>query len=92
MWNTYRDHLVLEYEIPKWDGDLGTPNAFVPLTPALARRKARHLREVRQQRGGLMPAMGLGQRHHHVGAGADAGAVLQLTGVYHNLLRRWAET
>lgn len=46
VWNTYRDHLVLEYEIPKYDGDLGAPNAFVPLTPALARRKARHLREV----------------------------------------------
>lgn len=45
-WNTYRDHLVLEYEIPKWDGDLGTPNAFVPLTAAIARRKTRYLREV----------------------------------------------
>ena len=45
-WNTYRDHLVLEYEIPKWDGDLGVPNAFVPLAPAIARRKVRHLREV----------------------------------------------
>jgi LmbE family N-acetylglucosaminyl deacetylase len=30
-WNAFRDHLVLEYEIPKWDGDLGQPNAFVPL-------------------------------------------------------------
>jgi LmbE family N-acetylglucosaminyl deacetylase len=46
VWNTYRDHVVLEYEIPKFDGDLGTPNAFVPLSPALARRKARHLRDV----------------------------------------------
>jgi LmbE family N-acetylglucosaminyl deacetylase len=46
VWNTYRDHLVLEYEIPKYDGDLGTPNAFIPLTPAQARRKARLLREV----------------------------------------------
>lgn len=33
-WNTFRDHLVLEYEIPKFDGDLGTPNVFVPLTRA----------------------------------------------------------
>jgi LmbE family N-acetylglucosaminyl deacetylase len=31
-WNTFRDHLILEYEIPKWDGDLGTPNVYVPLT------------------------------------------------------------
>lgn len=33
-WNTFRDHLVLEYEIPKYDGDLGRPNVFVPLTAA----------------------------------------------------------
>lgn len=30
-WNTFRNHLVLEYEIPKWDGDLGQPNVFVTL-------------------------------------------------------------
>ena len=38
-WNTFRDHLILEYEIPKYDGDLGQPNLFVPLDEALARRK-----------------------------------------------------
>ncbi|MGH7333746.1 MAG: PIG-L deacetylase family protein [Candidatus Rokuibacteriota bacterium] len=38
-WNTFRDHLVLEYEIPKYDGDLGVPNLFVPLDDALCRRK-----------------------------------------------------
>jgi LmbE family N-acetylglucosaminyl deacetylase len=30
-WNTFRDHLVLEYEVPKYDGDLGHPNCFVPV-------------------------------------------------------------
>ena len=30
-WNTFRDHLILEYEIPKYDGDLGQPTFFVPL-------------------------------------------------------------
>ena len=30
-WNTFRNHLILEYEIPKFDGDLGRPNVFVPL-------------------------------------------------------------
>mgnify|MGYP001766664893 CR=1 FL=1 len=30
-WNTWRNHLVLEYEIPKYDGDLGIPNFYVPL-------------------------------------------------------------
>jgi LmbE family N-acetylglucosaminyl deacetylase len=40
-WNTFRDHLVLEYEIPKYDGDLGRPNVFVPLTDAIRERKLR---------------------------------------------------
>jgi LmbE family N-acetylglucosaminyl deacetylase len=30
-WNTFRDHLILEYEIPKYDGDLGQPNVYVAL-------------------------------------------------------------
>jgi LmbE family N-acetylglucosaminyl deacetylase len=38
-WNTFRDHLILEYEIPKYDGDLGTPNFFVPLEESLSQRK-----------------------------------------------------
>jgi len=38
-WNTFRDHLILEYEIPKYDGDLGNPNAFMPLTPEACTRK-----------------------------------------------------
>lgn len=38
-WNAFRDHLVLEYEIPKYDGDLGQPNVYVPLDEATARRK-----------------------------------------------------
>jgi LmbE family N-acetylglucosaminyl deacetylase len=41
-WNTFRDHLVLEYEIPKFEGDLGQPNLFVPLEHDVSRRK-RHL-------------------------------------------------
>jgi LmbE family N-acetylglucosaminyl deacetylase len=40
-WNTWRHHLVLEYEIPKYDGDLGAPNVFVPVSPELAAEKAR---------------------------------------------------
>jgi LmbE family N-acetylglucosaminyl deacetylase len=43
-WNTFRSHLILEYEVPKYDGDLGVPNLFVPLSAALARAKIRHLR------------------------------------------------
>ncbi len=39
-WNTFRHHLILEYEIPKYDGDLGHPNFFVRLDAAVASRKA----------------------------------------------------
>ncbi|HET8741461.1 MAG TPA: PIG-L deacetylase family protein [Gaiella sp.] len=38
-WNTFRDHLVLEYEIPKWDGDVGRPNLYVPLTESQVEEK-----------------------------------------------------
>lgn len=38
-WNTFRDHLILEYEIPKYDGDLGQPNVFMPLQEQTAQRK-----------------------------------------------------
>lgn len=38
-WNTFRDHLILEYEIPKWDGDLGIPNVFMPLEEPVCARK-----------------------------------------------------
>jgi len=38
-WNTFRNHLILEYEIPKYDGDLGSPNCFVPLDEATYQRK-----------------------------------------------------
>ncbi|MCC6144215.1 MAG: PIG-L family deacetylase [Candidatus Hydrogenedentes bacterium] len=37
--NTWRSHLILEYEIPKYDGDLGHPNCFVPVTRAQGDRK-----------------------------------------------------
>jgi LmbE family N-acetylglucosaminyl deacetylase len=38
-WNTWRNHLILEFEIPKWDGDIGTPNVFCSLTSATLERK-----------------------------------------------------
>ena len=38
-WNLFRDHLILEYEVPKWDGDLGRPNLYMPLTAAVTERK-----------------------------------------------------
>ncbi len=44
-WNTFRNHLILEYEIPKYDGDMGRPNVFVPLEAPLCREKVDHLFE-----------------------------------------------
>lgn len=38
-WNLFRDHLILEYEVPKWDGDLGRPNLYVPITSSILERK-----------------------------------------------------
>jgi LmbE family N-acetylglucosaminyl deacetylase len=39
-WNLFRDHLILEYEIPKWDGDLDSqPNVYMPLSAAVLERK-----------------------------------------------------
>ena len=42
-WQTFRDHLTLEYEVPKYDGDLGSPNVFSVLSEQLSRRKTDHL-------------------------------------------------
>lgn len=45
-WNTWRHHTLVEYEIPKYDGDLGAPNCFVPLSRETGALKARHICEV----------------------------------------------
>jgi len=51
-WNTFRNHLVLEYEIPKYDGDLGQPNFFVPLDQEAYEKKVGYLMEAfKTQRG-----------------------------------------
>jgi len=44
-WNTFRDHLILEYEVPKYDGDMSAPNTFVPISEQLSKRKIDHLME-----------------------------------------------
>jgi LmbE family N-acetylglucosaminyl deacetylase len=44
-WNTFRNHLILEYEIPKYDGDLGNPNLFVHLSESICQKKIKHLIE-----------------------------------------------
>lgn len=44
-WNTFRNHLILEYEIPKYDGDMGQPSVFVPLEKEIYETKIRYLME-----------------------------------------------
>lgn len=44
-WNAFRNHLILEFEVPKYDGELGDPNLFVPLTPETLERKIEILLE-----------------------------------------------
>jgi len=44
-WNTFRNHLILEYETIKYDGDLGTPNLYVRLDQATCRKKVTHIRK-----------------------------------------------
>jgi LmbE family N-acetylglucosaminyl deacetylase len=51
-WNTFRDHLILEYEIIKYDGDLGAPNVFVHLEDSHARTKVKHVLDVFKTQGG----------------------------------------
>jgi LmbE family N-acetylglucosaminyl deacetylase len=47
-WNTWRNHLILEYEIPKYDGDLNSPNWFVPLRQEVCHRKVKYICDVFQ--------------------------------------------
>jgi LmbE family N-acetylglucosaminyl deacetylase len=47
-WNTFRNHLILEYEIPKYDGDLGQPGVFVPLEPEVYQKKTQYIMEAFQ--------------------------------------------
>lgn len=42
-WQTFRNHLILEYEIPKYDGDLGVPNVFSPVSQELCEEKVQIL-------------------------------------------------
>jgi LmbE family N-acetylglucosaminyl deacetylase len=44
-WNTFRDHLILEFEIPKYEGELSSPNFFVPITQSQAEKKTSALME-----------------------------------------------
>jgi LmbE family N-acetylglucosaminyl deacetylase len=79
-WNTFRDHLILEYEIVKYDGDLGKPNFFVHLSDEICRQKIENLVE-------NFPS----QRSHHWFTEETFRAILRLRGVESNAPEKQAE-
>lgn len=79
-WNTFRNHLILEYEIPKYDGDLGVPNVFVPLDEPVYRKKLQYILDG-------FPS----QRHRPWFDQETFLALLRLRGVECNALSRYAE-
>ena len=79
-WNTFRDHLIIEYEIVKYDGDLGRPNYFVQLDDDICRRKIEYLLVNFQS-----------QRSHHWFTEETFRAILRLRGVESNAPGKYAE-
>ena len=51
-WNTFRDHLILEYEIPKYDGDMGAPNLFAPVEAPVCEKKVENILSAFQSQNG----------------------------------------
>lgn len=79
-WNAFRDHLVLEYEIPKWDGDLGRPNFYVPLERRVCELKVSNLLTAFKSQAGK-----------HWFDNETFFSLLRLRGVEANALGRYAE-
>lgn len=83
-WNTWRDHLILGYEIPKYDPDLGNPNLFVPLSAEVAERKVaalmRHFATQRSKRWFLPETFHALMRLRGVQAAAPSGLAEGLYG------------
>jgi len=79
-WNTFRDHLILEYEIPKYDGDLGQPNFFVPLEEHVCSKKIDTIQKCFRS-----------QRQKQWFDDVTFMAVLRLRGVESNSPTRYAE-
>jgi hypothetical protein len=79
-WNTFRNHLILEYEIPKYDGDLGAPNFFVGLRDSLCARKAK-----------IILAAFESQRNKHWLTEDTLRAMMRIRGVESNSPEKFAE-
>jgi len=79
-WNTFRNHLILEYEIPKYDGDLGSPNLFIPLTETIFQRKINYLFD-----------SFLSQTDKHWFTADTFQALMRIRGVESGSAEKWAE-
>jgi LmbE family N-acetylglucosaminyl deacetylase len=79
-WNTFRDHTILEYEIVKYDGDLGRPNFFVHLPDSVARKKVRLLLDAFKS-----------QRNKHWFTEDTFLSILRLRGLEANAAEKYAE-
>ena len=79
-WNTFRDHFILEYEIPKYDGDFGQPNVFMPLSRRICDRKVR-----------ILADSFTSQRNHQWFSDETFLAVLRLRGIECNAADGLAE-
>jgi LmbE family N-acetylglucosaminyl deacetylase len=79
-WNTFRDHLILEYEIPKYDGDIGPRNLFVPLEEEHYEAKVAHLLQYYAS-----------QRTKHWFTRETFLALMRLRGIESNALSGYAE-
>ena len=79
-WNTFRDHVILEYEIVKYDGGLGSPNTFVHVSEEVCAKKMKYLMENFQT-----------QRSHQWFTEETFRAILRLRGVESNAPEKYAE-
>ena len=79
-WNTFRDHVILEYEIIKYDGGLGSPNTFVHLSEEVCAKKIQYLMENFQS-----------QHSHQWFTEETFRAMLRLRGVESNAPTKFAE-
>jgi LmbE family N-acetylglucosaminyl deacetylase len=79
-WNTFRNHMILEYEIPKYDGDLGSPNFFVHLEESICSKKIQYILD-------NFPS----QRQKHWFDEETFSAILRLRGMESNAPSRYAE-
>lgn len=79
-WNSFRDHVILEYEIVKYDGGLGSPNVFVPLSEDVCARKIEYVLGNFQS-----------QHSHQWFTEETFRAILRLRGVESNSSTKFAE-